>query len=447
MPGGPMTLALGVQWFKEGHDVRPPLAVQEGIALGDSIYAIGNEYDRAAFAELQGDPIKQLNFDAQVRYDNYQTFGSDVTPNFGVKFTPWHFIALRGTYGKGFRAPSVAEGISSGFAFGEGTAPDTALCPNPNVLYAPGNFPSQCAAPLTGVLTANPHLKDVTSTNWTAGVILQPVQAVSATFDYYNIKVNNDIVGANSLASFVGAPVRGPQVVLPECPPTHAGPCTNGVGLVNTLTPVGTIVYLPFPFENASSTAVSGYDVDLQYHWNVGRFGSFTGEATWTHEITYKLSLNGQTWELAGTHGPASVSGDTGNPKDRIDARLSWQKGPLTLTPSINYIGHFTITDPSAGFPDCGSALTYDGFFPGGVTPQNQRFCNVGYFLETNLYAAYQLTADFQVHASVTNLFNKQPPVDVMTYGSGSYFYPYDAAFAEDGAIGRFWTLGFALNF
>jgi iron complex outermembrane recepter protein len=449
MPGGPLSLALGVQWFKEGHDVRPPVPVELGIATGDSIYAIGNEYDRAAFAELEGNPVKQLNFDAQVRYDNYQTFGADVTPNFGVKFTPWQWIAVRGTWGKGFRAPSVAEGVSSGEAFGEGTSDDPMLCPNPADIYAPGNFPSQCAAALTGVLTANPHLKDVTSTNWTAGLILQPIPAANASIDYYNIVVNNDIVGANSLASFVGSPVRGPQIVAPECPPTHSGDCSAGTGggLVNTLTPVGTIVYLPFPYENASSTAVSGYDVDFQYNWDWGSIGRFTAEGMWTHEITYKLSLNGVTTELAGTHGPASVSGDTGNPKDRITGRLSWQKGPLTVTPSISYISHFTITDPSAGFKDCGSALTYDGFFPGGVTAANAGFCNVNYFLETDLYASYQVTGNLEVHASVTNLFNKTPPVDVMTYGSGSYFYPYDAAFAEDGAIGRFMTLGFTLNF
>ncbi|MGH8290015.1 MAG: TonB-dependent receptor domain-containing protein, partial [Steroidobacteraceae bacterium] len=446
MPGGPLSLALGVQWFKDGHDVKPPLPIALGIATGDSIYAIGNEYDRAAFAELEGNVFKPLNFDAQVRYDNYQTFGSAVTPNLGLKFTPWRFIAIRGTWGKGFRAPSVAEGVSSGEAFGEGTSDDPVLCPNPNVIDAPGNFPSQCAAALTGVLTANSHLKDVTSTNWTAGLILQPIQAASASFDYYNIKVNNDIVGANSLASFVGAPVRGPTEVLPECPPTHAGNCTASE-LVPTATPVGTIVYLPFPYENASSTSVSGYDVDFTYNWDMGRLGSVTGELMWTHEITYKLSLNGVTTELAGTHGPASISGDTGNPKDRITGKLSWREGPLTLTPSISYISHFTITDPSSGFPDCGSALTYNGFFPGGVTAANEGFCNVNYFLETNLYAAYQMTGNFQVHASVTNLFNKAPPVDVMTYGSGSYFYPYDAAFAEDGAVGRFMTLGVTYNF
>jgi iron complex outermembrane recepter protein len=447
LPGGPLSAAVGVQWFKEVHDFKPAPLVGAAIQSADSIYTIGTEYDRAAFVELDGKPIKSLEIDAQARYDNYQTFGSDTTPKIGVKFNPWKWIALRGTWGKGFRAPSAAEGISSGEAFGEGTIPDPILCPNASNVNAPGNFPSTCTFPLTGVLLANQHLKDVTSTNWTTGLILQPIQELSATVDYYNIKVTNDIVSANSLAGFTSF-VRGPTVNLPYCPATMTGQCTASQ-LVNQTTPVGTILFASYPYENASATKVSGYDVDLTYHWDAGTFGRFTGEASWTHELTYELILNGNTYELAGTHGPSSISGDTGNPKDRANVRLSWTKGAVTITPSINYIGHFSITDPAAGVGTCSRALAYDTNFPTGtpVTAATQGFCNVNYFLETNLYGGYQLTGALQLHASVTNLFNKAPPVDVMTYGSGSMFYPYDAALEQDGAVGRYFTVGFDYDF
>ena len=451
MPGGPLSLAVGVQWIKYGNDNIPPYAVSHAIQAGNNAFARGNEYDRAVFAELQGNPIKQLTLDAQARYDNYKGFGSHVSPNFGLKFTPWRWVALRGTWGEGFRAPSVAEGISSGEAFGEGTIPDPVLCPTPvpnGTVAGPGDYAATCEWALTGVLLSNPHLKDVTSTNWTAGIILQPVRQFSASVDYYNIKVKNDIVGANSLSGFTNY-LRGPTVPLGYCPTSFTNGCTASQ-LVTQTTPVGTIVEASYPYENASSTQVSGYDVDLKYHWSWGRIGRFTGEAEWTHELTYKLALNGTTYELAGTHGPASVSGDTGNPKDRFNVRLSWNRGRWTVTPSVNFVGHFTITDPSSGFNTCGEALAYVGNFPyiaSGPVPANQRqFCTVGYFLETNLYTAYQVNDNLQLHVSVRNLFNKQPPVDVMTYGGGSYFYPYDPAFSQDGAVGRFMSIGFTYD-
>ena len=443
MPGGPLTLAIGAQWYKEEHDETPPPTIGTGVQAGDSIYVIGTEYDRAAFLELDGDPIKMLNINLQGRYDNYKDFGSDFTPKVGFKFTPFKQIALRGTWGKGFRVPSAAEGISSGEAFGAGNSNDPILCPNPAVPNTPGNYPSQCNVPLTGVLLANQHLQNVKSTNWTAGVVIQPINAASVSVDYYNIKLDNDIIPVFEAGSgFAGdiSLVRGPQINLPYC-------CGTGNSLITQQTPVGLILEESFPYVNASSTKTSGLDLDLQYHWDMGRIGRFTGEATWTHEITYNLTFGTTSYDLAGTHGPSGVSGDTGNPKDRINWRLSWTKGPLTITPSINYIGHFSIVDPSSNIPDCATAIAYGGNFPQGVTAKNQQFCNIGYFLETDVYGAYQLTTNFMLHASVTNLFNKQPPTDVQTYGSGSTFLPYDAALHQDGAVGRYFLLGFDYDF
>ncbi|MGH8201717.1 MAG: TonB-dependent receptor plug domain-containing protein [Steroidobacteraceae bacterium] len=442
LPGGPLNFAIGAQWFKEEHDETPPPLIESGVQAGDSIYVIGTEYDRAAFAELDGNPVKSLNINIQGRYDNYQTFGSDITPKIGFKYTPFKWIAVRGTWGKGFRVPSAAEGISSGEAFGAGTSNDPVLCPNPTTPNTPGNYPSQCNVALTGVLLANSHLQNVKSTNWTAGIVFQPLTQASVSLDYYNIKLDNDIVpvfeAGSGFASDISL-VRGPTVVLPY---------VNSSGAtVSQATPVGLILEESFPYVNASSTKTSGYDVDLQYHWDMGQIGRFTGEMTWTHELTYQLIIGGATFDLAGTHGPSGVSGDTGNPKDRVNWRLSWTKGPLTITPSINFVSHFSIDDSSSGIPDCASAIAYGSNFPDGVTSQNKQFCNVGYFLETDLYGSYQLTTNFQLHASVTNLFDKQPPVDVQTYGSGSVFLPYDAALHQDGAVGRYFLVGFDYDF
>ncbi len=38
-------------------------------------------------------------------------------------------LTLRGTWGKGFRAPSIAESAVAGSAFGEGNIADPMLCP------------------------------------------------------------------------------------------------------------------------------------------------------------------------------------------------------------------------------------------------------------------------------------------------------------------------------
>jgi iron complex outermembrane receptor protein len=459
LPGGPLDLAVGVQYYKKTQDEHaPPSAVTGAQGEGGGpIFVIGTEKDAAAFLELDGKPIKPVEVDAAVRYDNIQGVGSATTPQVGVKFTPWRFIALRGTYGKGFRAPSAAEGGQSGELFGAGTYQDPVLCPNavPNGMAAgPGDFSTQCAFFVTGFQTANPHLQPVKSTNWTLGVVLQPLRSISASVDYYNIKVQNDIVSsfeAGGLNNFTTS-LRGAPIIQPYCPATFVNGCTTAQ-LVNTVTPTGTILANTYPYVNSGFTHTTGFDVDLKGNWDWGQFGRVAAEATWTHLLTYQLlafdgSVNAPVlFELAGTHGPAGVSGDTGNPKDRATLRVSWEKGPLTITPSLNFIGHFSITDPSAGVTTCSAGLGYTAKFLNGATPQNSQWCTVGYFLETNLYAAYQMSSSLQLHASVRDLFNKTPPVDMMTYGSGSNFYPYDAALEQDGAVGRFFTVGFTYDF
>jgi iron complex outermembrane receptor protein len=454
LPGGPLQLAIGAQAYQKVQDEHAPASAASGLQAegGGPIFVIGTEKDAAAFAELDGKPIKQLEIDAAARFDHYEQFGSGTTPQIGFKFTPLRQVMLRGTYGKGFRAPSAAEGGQSGELFGAGDYSDTPLCPTaaPGTgLSGPGDYPSQCSFPLTGFQASNAHLKDVKSTNYTMGIVLQPIEALSVSTDYYNVKIENDIISgfeAGGFAAGYGTLVRGAPISLPYCPTSFTNGCTQGQ-LVNQMTPIGTVLVAEFPYINAGATQTSGFDVDLQYHFDMGQYGRLTAEATWTHLLTYQLTVAGTTYELAGTHGPSGISGDTGNPKDRGTLQASWTQGRLTITPSFNFVGHFSIVDPSSGIPTCSDALGYNARFLNGVTSENQAYCTVKYWLETNLFAAYQLTDGLQLHASITNLFDKQPPVDIQTYGAGTYFYPYDAAFEQDGAVGRFFTVGFDYDF
>ena len=442
LPGGPLNVALGVQWFKKVQDETAPPSAASGVQYenGGPIYVIGTQKDTAAFAELDGQIFKQLEFDGAVRYDHYDQFGSATTPKLGLKFMPWEWVALRGTWGKGFRTPSAAEGQQSGEIFGAGTYDDPVLCPTPTTPGAPGNYPSQCAFYLQGFQLPGAHLKNVKSTNWTTGIVFQPLHQASVAVDYYNVKVENDIISAfeaGGLGNYTSI-IRGPQVVLPYV--TGAGQT------VNQITPVGPILVANYPYVNAGATNTSGYDIDFKAALEAGIVGRFSTELTWTHQLTYQLTVGGTTYELSGTHGPAGVSGDTGNPKDRATLRESWDKGPFDLTASLNFVSHYSIIDPSSGYTTCAIAITAEGHFS-GLTPYNQNLCNVRYFLDTDLYGSYQATDNLQVHASILNVFNKQPPVDIETYGGGSGFYPYNAALAQAGAVGRFFNVGVTYQF
>ena len=86
--------------------------------------------------------------------------------------------------------------------------------------------------------------------------------------------------------------------------------------------------------------------------------GSLKAEVQVTYAMQYDLTAQGVKYHLAGTHGPAFVSEDTGNPRTRGAFTLTWNKGPFEVSTTLNYISHYGVTDPSEGMADCGDALS-----------------------------------------------------------------------------------------
>jgi iron complex outermembrane recepter protein len=166
------------------------------------------------------------------------------------------------------------------------------------------------------------------------------------------------------------------------------------------------------------------------------------------------LVVSGETFDLAGTHGPQSISGDTGNPKNKATASLTWDAGPFSNTLSVNYTGSFSIVDPSSGYTSCLSALVGRGPSAYGSAISSSTttlpsawypYCNVDHFTDVNWFGSYQVNEHLNLHGSITNLFNSVAPVDLQTYGGGG-----ELAYStldQDGAIGRFFMVGATYKF
>jgi iron complex outermembrane recepter protein len=456
LPGGPFSLGFGIHYHRKVIDETAPAAAAEGIETesGGPIYVIGTEQDYAGFAQIEALPLKGLELDGSLRFDHYDIFGNATTPKFEVKYQPLEMLALRGTWGRGFRAPSAAEGVESGELFGGGTYQDPILCKTPTSsggVTPYGTFPSQCAIGITGVQVANPDLKPVTSNSYTGGFIFEPFRELfNVSVDYYHIKLENDIISAFEAGGFgdFSELVRGPQVSIPYCNiPTG---CTSAQ-LTNALTPVGVALFALYPYLNAGQTTTSGVDIDMRSTVQFDNVGKFSFRASWTHLIDYSYFADGQNFELAGTHGPSGISGDTGNPKDRAVFTLDWDKGPWDVTGTLNYTSSFSILDPSAGETTCFIAAEegFTSLYGERWTGDNafiDSHCSVNAFIDVDLYTRYQLTKNFEVHVSVLNIFNKQPPLDLETYGGGAEL-AYDQSFDQIGAIGRFFTVGASYKF
>ena len=256
MPGGPLMLAVGGQYIHKALNVQDPPSVVSGAQEGVIFYSVGSQDDTAGFVEVQGKPFKMLEVDLSGRYDHYDTYGGSATPKVGLKFTPIDIFALRGTWGRGFRAPSIAESGTAGLAFGQGNTNDPVLCPGGKANVA-GTFNALCAYPAIGVAASNPRLKAVESENGTFGFIFEPMKMFNVSVDWYYIKLLNDIISASSAGSFYTDAielVRGPPAKLDVCTATTApNPCPTA----RVFTPVGYPAYTLIPYINAGETKTS----------------------------------------------------------------------------------------------------------------------------------------------------------------------------------------------
>jgi iron complex outermembrane receptor protein len=444
LSGGPLSLGVGAGYnHRYLYSLAPP-TVSDGSQFGPLAYALGSQTNFAGYAELVAPVFRQLELDGAVRWDHYNTYGSTVTPKFGVKYTPISQLTFRGTYGQGFRAPNPAEAGTAGSLFEGGVYPDPVLCKqNAQGQQLPGSFPFTCDQFPTGLQTTNPALKPEKSTNYTLGVIATPVPQLKVSLDYWDIKVKQDIVSASELVN-LGVPlqslqfqiVRGAPVKLPQVQPDGS--------LVNETTPVGLILAQLFPYVNATQTEVNGIDLDLESHVDIGKAGRLTATLNYSHMFHYYLTApTGVTSDLAGTHGPTGVSGDTGNPQDRAVLTLGWDRGPWDVSTTINYVGAFDLTDPSIGIYSCSDSIGNSGKW---INPYAgpESFCKVDRFVDVNLYAEHTFTDHLRVHGTVLNVFDKPPPLDMQTYGSAGN---YSNAFHDAGALGRFFSVGATYTF
>lgn len=103
----------------------------------------------AVYAQAQGDAAGSVSFNAGLRLDRSETFGTFLTYRAGVAYRPFTGLRLRGTAGTGFKEPTFYQNFATGFARG------------------------------------NPGLKPEHSTSWEAGVeqtLLRERVSLAATY-------------------------------------------------------------------------------------------------------------------------------------------------------------------------------------------------------------------------------------------------------------------------
>ncbi len=411
LDGGPVGVALGLEARKEANGL--PLYTGLGDFIGVSLTSYQGERNIvAAYGEVLAPVTKKLELNGALRFDRYSDAGNSTTPKIGAKFKAMPNLALRGTYARGFRAPSSTENSAASMAaFGGATVDDNARC-------AAGVPDELCrgVAP-TFVQRGNPSLEPEKSQSLTLGAVWDITPKTSLTIDAWQIKRK-------------GLPViEDPQAAV------DAGRVTRDPATAVSPGDPGAILSGFVVFQNSAESLTQGIDLEAKHRWDLGGgYGRFLTGLTWTHLLKQRvIDSTGTAHDYAGTHGDCNITNCIGSPRDRIQITGTWDMGNWRLGANVNYRGSmsnkFEKSDTS-----CAQTLADGSDFPGG--------CKVGSFTTVDLSGSWKFRKNTEIFGSIQNVFDKKPPADFETYGAIGY-NPLDYS----GAIGRYYRVGIRHQF
>lgn len=425
LEGGSLGLALGgeARWESANNPPVPGTDTSSIVGLGYSAFN-ANRRVLAMFGELTAPVKKWLELSAAVRVDNYSDFGGTTNPKLGFKLKPIDTLAIRGTYAEAFRAPGPAETGGSSFGF-------TTI----------------------GILSqGSPTIKPETAKSYTLGLVWEPVVGSSATVDFWRIERKNEIVQAD------------PASILPPGFSQTAPPLTKLPGAIPNsfiyYDSTGQLGSVSGFYQNAAKTTTDGVDVELRHRLRFAENGNLTGTVYWTHTREFKRTdAQGNTFDYAGTQGPIVLSAGAGTPQDRATGSLTWDRGPFAITGNVNYIapmrlvdhkgeqavsnGDGTVTDNTNGLIYNNNGDLNCATFDTAGNPYNG--CKVASFTTFDLFGRWNPSKNWELNASIQNLFDKKAPFDA--YLVNSYVINYNQTWHQSGAVGRFFTVGAKYTF
>ncbi len=443
MGGGNAALGLGADFTKQRYTDLPSKLLQgpgpSNPGFTDTIIGGGtgsqmldasrNNY--GAFAELLMPIMKTLEATAAVRYDSYDAVdkrnisydvagnatapgevGNDVskaTYKLSARWTPISTLLVRGSYGTGFKAPTMNDiadpeknfGSSNFFACPAFPANDPRL-----KLCKPGSSEYNLLTkgnPLKG----NAGLQAETSKQFTVGMRIEPVPSFSFGIDYWDVKLKDQVQSLSQNQIFT-TPALANQWIK-----AYFDPIQKSNVLAAVLSPV-----------NLASSHYSGIDWDTT--WRVGKFGFGALTANWTG--TYMINAE---QDVPGAGAIEKSVGRFNSYNDVVFRIIS--RAVVSLRTSDRLLNSLTFSYRS-GYHDqplttddaAIRVVNADGTY--GALADMQR--DVDDYMTIDWQAKYNLSKNFTLTGGIKNLLDEDPPTSVRNAGGGNHV-GYDGRYTD----------------
>jgi outer membrane receptor protein involved in Fe transport len=405
---GPVSVALGVESRREGIvQTSDPLSQatttfpgvrgfpasrnnqQGSFNFFNPLPLSGSYTVTEGFAEF-GVPIlrdrllaKALNTDLAVRQTQYSLQGGATTWKYSLTDQATDDVMLRFTQSRDIRAPDVLELFN------------TATQNSNNVVYNGATVPALQIS--QGSRTLTPEIAHTT----TGGIVLspRPIPGLKLSLDYFGIDIGNAITALT------------PQQIIQECQLGAQAFCQDIVQNNGSL-----IVYTRSI--NVNAIRETGYDLDATY-----------AAPLYAGRLTTRLLLNHLT--AYSTHLPGVA------PIQVLDtAPAPTWKGVFSLDYAANR------WDLSLQQRYISGTLMNPNIIPGVSTQNTNKVPAIWYTDLTLSYNIHRFDHSEEIYASVDNLFNRSPPIDVVN--PTSFSSPTNTIYDRDG---RYFNLGIKVRY
>jgi len=415
LPGGYAGIAIGIDARRETMLQSPDEAGTSGDVIGSSTDNTTNaDRDiRAGFIELNL-PIfgadndtpgaHSLSLNLAGRYEDFTTQDDSIfVPKVSIKWQPFDdSFVLRGSWGEGYRQPSMYELYAAGLTF------------SLTAINDPLNEVNEPEQDITTASSAQLRAEESETTTigfvWTPNFLKKDTSQLTFGIDWWDITRSGNVTDDHQ--DVVDRDFRGETLLPGESVLRDA---STNIILVNGV------------FRNLGNEEANGLDIQLSYFFvteNAGRW-DFGLNASKLNSYKIQQFPNAPFFEYVGEMEDISFDNDTGDPSPgagddgylewRGVGFIRWSKDAMNLAIQANYLDGFrdfkSEWDPDApndpaGFQQVDSTLTWNINFT---------------------YRLFQDTeswwGDTMVQVGIQNLFDQDPP-RVESWDNNSTGYP-----------------------
>ena len=373
-----------------------------GVDGGYNVLEFFGEANIPLLTNVKG--AQALNLDLAYRYSDYSTSGGNSTYRVGFNWQPIDLLSVRVGYNRAVRAPNVGElfstqslGLWSGAdpCAGDSPAQTAAQCANSGVTPAQyGNISESPAGQYNGIFGGNPNLDPEVADTWTAGVIINPMDTMTISVDWWQIEIADTI---NNI---------GATTILEQCG-LNGVVCENIVRGPSGNLWQGTAGYVLDTTLNLGEAKWSG--IDLAFNWAAEGLGG-----TWNTNVIGTYMLDRTLTPLPAE--PDSAYDCVGIVSVRCYPAPEWRH-----TASLQY-------DSNEWWSITARWRFFDGVKYDGTTDQIAKK-NMGKDQNyVDLSARFLFLENHDITIGVNNIFDKEPPMvgGTLTTNANTYAGFYD---------------------